>query len=67
VIGEVGELVELLALHPELVPQIQRAGVGQDGVTFPSIHGLQNFENLDTVGSTGRTGDADDQALLHAA
>ena len=50
-----------------IVPQVERARIGQDDVAFPTRNGFQDFENLNAIDGAGRPGDADDQPLLHGA
>jgi hypothetical protein len=66
VVGDVGELLYSLALHIQLVPDGERAGVGEHEVALPAF-AFQHLENLDAVDGARGTGDPDDQALLHGA
>jgi hypothetical protein len=63
VIGDGGQALDFLALEPQLVPDVERPGVGQDEVGFPPRLPLEDLQDLDAVDRTGRPGEADDQPL----
>jgi hypothetical protein len=65
VIGDVRELFDFLALHLELVPHVERAGVGEHEMALPSFNLPEGAQDFDAINRAGRSGDADDQALRH--
>jgi hypothetical protein len=62
-VGNGGEALDLLALQPQLVPDIEGPGVGQDEVRLPPRLPLEELEDFDAVDGARRPAEADDQPL----
>ena len=67
VVGDIGELVQRLAVHAVFLPGIEHAGFGDDEMRFPAADAAQAFKDADAVDRARRAGHGDDQALLGRA
>ena len=64
VVGGRGELLQVLAPHLQLVPQVERARVGEHEVAF-DVQLPEALEKPNPIDCAGRSRDPDDQAFLH--